>query len=236
MSSNKKSEEYTKKDMDQAPSGCNLDRVKSGWNNVVKPTINRLGLQAEELTMIDVGSGDGRKSLGKYAFTCARAGPIGDRIKPENMAAIEGNKKKIPALKKNIPGVEVFLFNFSKNGLEELGIQKKYHVVLLCEVLEHLTLGEGQLRLLRDAAELVAPRGGMHVTFPRHTNLDCVIQKPWGHKCTEVPRHKIMNILSKLFEEVTWAQAGSTVNFFALGRTCNSTRWHDLVGKHAYSE
>jgi 2-polyprenyl-3-methyl-5-hydroxy-6-metoxy-1,4-benzoquinol methylase len=142
----------------------------------------------------------------------------------QNMSAIEGDPAVLDDLRKNVPGLTVFHHDFSSAGLTSLNIQKRYHVALLCEVLEHLYPGEDQMRLLRDTAELVAPGGGMHVTFPRQTHIDCVKGKPWGHKCEEVSRHEVMNILAELFDEVIWAQSASkgsfsgTVNFFALGR------------------
>ena len=180
--------------------------------------MHRLKLPVTDITMIDVGSGDGKKSLKKYAFDDTRLHIPGHGVLPSNMAAIEGNEKKIPGLEQNVPAAEIFLFDFSDHGLKGLNIQKKYHVALLCEVLEHLHPGEGQMNLLRDTACLVLPGGGMHVTFPRTTGLSDPIASPWGHKCKEVPRHDVMNVLTELFEDVTWAQAGPTVNFFALGR------------------
>jgi hypothetical protein len=150
------------------------------------------------------------------------------------MAAIEGDESQLPGLEQNVPGVKVFLFNFSKNGLQGLVTQKKYHVALLCEVLEHLHLGEGQMSLLRDTAGLVLPGGGMHVTFPRTAQLGG--HQIWGHKCKEVPRHDVMNVLTELFEDVTWAQAGPTVNFFALGRKPHADTWSKLLKKHSCEE
>ena len=98
MSSNKKEREYTEKDMKHAPAKCDQDRVKNGWNNVVRPTIDRLDLCAEELTMIDVGSGDGRKSLKKYAYDLDDYNhftqPSSYGLVTSNMAAIEGNEKR----------------------------------------------------------------------------------------------------------------------------------------------
>jgi len=221
---------YTAKDMHKPPTVCDRDRVAGGWTHVVAPTIFRMGLCPDQVTMIDVGSGDGRKSLKKYAYDRDNKNNLTDPSKygllTSNMAAIEGDPKKIDALKENIPDGEVFLLDFSQTSLSTLGIQKRYHVALLCEVLEHLFPGPEQLRLLRDIAELLTPGGGMHVTFPRNTNLDNPMRKPWGHKCKEVPRHDVMNVLTELFDEVTWAQSTTsqsvsgvgTVNFFALGR------------------
>jgi 2-polyprenyl-3-methyl-5-hydroxy-6-metoxy-1,4-benzoquinol methylase len=224
---------FTEQDMKKSHTECDNDRVKSGWKNVVNPTLDRLDLSLRDLMMIDVGCGTGRKSLKKYAFDDKHLRIPGYSAVPSNMAGIEGDKTRLAQLKINVPGVEAFLFDFSKNGLKGLDIQKKYHVVLLCEVLEHLHLGEGQTHLLRDSAELVQPGGGMHVTFPRKTQLDDPNKKPWGHKCTKVPCHDVMNMLVALFEDVTWAQSeGGTVNFFALGRKPHVGTWSSLLNKY----
>lgn len=211
MTDNKKNGKYTEEDMQRPQIACDHDRVKSGWKNVVEHTIKNLNIASSELTMIDVGSHSGKKSLKKYVAMFD--------LLSENMAAIEGDPTVLDTLRKNVPGVTVFPLDFSKTSLKKLNIQKRYHMALLCEVLEHLPIGEDQMRVLRETAELVEVGGGMHVTFPKVTNVEDPKSKPWGHKCREVPRHDVMNILTAHFETVTWGKAGGgCINFFALGR------------------
>jgi hypothetical protein len=243
MGNDKKRGKYTPEDMLNPQLECSRDRVKSGWKHVVKPTIDRLGIQPAETSIIDIGSADGRKSLKKYAYDRDNknnfTNPSKYGLLTSNMAAIEGDIKKIAALKMNIPDGKVFHFNFTENRIVDIDIKQNYHIVLLCEILEHLPEGESQMNLLQDAASMVSKGGGMHVTFPRTTGLDCPMKKPWGHKCEEVPRHDVMNVLTKLFEKVTWAQSVHsrypTVNFFAIGKLTPGRypcTWEKLVMKH----
>ena len=141
----------------------------------------------------------------------------------------------------NVPNAKFYLHDFSKSSIHSIGGASswlsfsRFHVVLLCEVLEHLYEGPAQMHLVRDAAMFVLPGGSLHITHPAIAELDP--DRTWGHKCEHVPRQKVMAILEQNFHEVRIALSENrkTIHYFATGKTeMSSKTWADLARKYDY--
>jgi len=186
---------------------CQHDRVHSGWDNVGSEIVRRMGLSPEDMTILDIGTSNGRKSVEKYIKAYG--------IRPENVTGIEIQDKFINAWKERIPAGTIHKLNVARDPLDSLPLGT-YHIILLCEILEHIGERQVQYDIIRESAMFVKTGGGIHVTFPLSTKLD---SSPWGHKCGKVDRNVIYDILAEYFNDVSWALSiNNTVNLFAVDR------------------
>jgi len=137
-----------------------------------------------ESSVLDVGSGDGRK-MGHKILSAGWLSPI-------NYHAIDAQLILLEKLKEWHPEVSIYHHDLLKENLTNYLPHLEFDIVFMTEIIEHMAKTKDQVKLLKQAVDLLKNSGFIMISFPENVRLN---NKKWGHKCQKVDLPAILGCL-----------------------------------------
>ncbi len=172
----------------------------------VEEIYTRVFKEQNDKTVLDLGSGDGRKGCKIY---------LHKGCDPTKWHAIDGQKQLLDILDKL--NVNTYNLNLYETKIEKhLPSDLEADIFLCVEFIEHFATTDEQIDLLSQGIQFVKQGGDMCVSYPEVAVLD---GKKFGHKCKRVDTDSIYKLVEDNFNEVDIfkVSTGKTYTIFING-------------------